>query len=280
MATYTEMVDKVLDWSNRDTDVISYSNIKDFINFASDEIYRHLRIAPMEHTVRYSPITEAQEMAGTNTLTIPSDAIEFMLLYLEDSDVRTGRQVYEPKSDLTSFYNEYLVKYASRYYTRDRNNLVLYPDFSEGETYALHYYRRFPEADARYSVSSANNSSGLLYFDSDSIANLQTAVRTAETVTVFDRDPDLTRRIVTNPTGLKAGFYLGRLTSNWLRDENEKAILFGALKEAFDFLNEMETSEKYRAKFVDEIQKLNQEDKQRMVMGGNVQVHFTANNLI
>ena len=49
MATYIEMVDMVREWSNRDEEVISKVQIGKFLDFAADNIYRDLRIAPLEY---------------------------------------------------------------------------------------------------------------------------------------------------------------------------------------------------------------------------------------
>lgn len=276
MATYTQIVDKILDWSNRDTEVLPYTVIKDCINYGVDEAYRDLRIAPLEQTITYDRITATQAANGLNTLAVPSDLIEFIQLRKEDSNSLTDYVVYDSRPDIRSFYDEELIKYKYYYFTRQQNNLILYPAFADSDLYQLYYYRRLPETDARYTVNGANNTSGLLYFDSDSQASLVTAVNTAEP-NAFSRDKDLMSRIVTNPTGLKAGFYLGRLTPNWLRDENEKVILFGALTQAFDYLNEMDTAQKFRDKFVNEINTLNKEDLMRMYSkSGGIHTHFTA----
>ena len=55
----------------------------------------------------------------------------------------------------------------------------------------------------------------------------------AEGPNVFTRDPDLEDQIfeVTSSnttTELPTGFYLGKLATTWLRDENEKIICNGA----------------------------------------------------
>ena len=47
--------------------------------------------------------------------------------------------------------------------------------------------------------------------------------------------------------------YYGNLVPNWLRDENERVVLMGALAEAFFYLQENEESQKYAALFQAEI---------------------------
>ena len=242
MATYTEMVQMVRDWSNRDEDVLTSANIKTFINFAADNVYRDLRIAPLEFTYIY-PTQVIAEGVDRNTLAIPSDAIEFIQLRRKDPNSHTGYTVYSAKSDIRSFYQEYTTKYDDHFYTRERGNLVLYPNLKDSEDYELFYYRRLPEQDARY------------------------ATGTKVPISAADKaaDPDLP----------DTDNWFG-LVPNWLRDENEKLILFGALAEAFTYLDEPDQAQKYASRFDQELRNLNDEENQRKYMGGNVQLHYQS----
>ena len=67
---------------------------------------------------------------------------------------------------------------------------------------------------------------------------------------------------------------------NWLREENERVVLFGALQEAFTYLQEEDQAAKYLQLFFQEIDELNTEDKMRNASGGNVQVNFNGRGLI
>ena len=67
---------------------------------------------------------------------------------------------------------------------------------------------------------------------------------------------------------------------NWLREENERVVLFGALQEAFTYLQEEDQAAKYLQLFFQEIEELNAEDKMRNASGGNVQVNFNGRGLI
>ena len=73
--------------------------------------------------------------------------------------------------------------------------------------------------------------------------------------------------------------YIGALVPNWLRDENEKVLLFGALSQCFDFLAD-ELSQQFNSKFLSEMSQLNQEDKNRTASGGNIQMHYNGRHLI
>ena len=74
--------------------------------------------------------------------------------------------------------------------------------------------------------------------------------------------------------------YIGTLVPNWLRDQNERVILMGALAEIFSFTQEDDQAKKYGAMFFNEIKELNDEDAKRNASGGNLQVNFNGRGLI
>ena len=64
---------------------------------------------------------------------------------------------------------------------------------------------------------------------------------------------------------------------NWLRDDNEKAFLFGALKYASIYLADMTGADTYGKLFDNEVATLNQEEKQRLSRGANLRSVFSSN---
>ena len=74
--------------------------------------------------------------------------------------------------------------------------------------------------------------------------------------------------------------YYGTLTPNWLREQNERVVLFGALAEVFAYLQEDDQAQKYAQIFYQEIQELNDEDRMRNASGGNIQQNFNGRQLI
>ena len=74
--------------------------------------------------------------------------------------------------------------------------------------------------------------------------------------------------------------YYGIETPNWLRDQNERVVLFGALAEVFAYLQEDDQAQKYAQIFFQEIQELNDEDRMRNASGGNIQQNFNGRGLI
>ena len=263
MATYIEMVDMILDWSNRDREVLSYKNIAKFLDYAADNIYRDLRIAPLEYVSSYT-ISGLDSERRYNQLTVPSDAIEFIQLRKEDRNSLTGWTVYADKPDIRSFNQDYIFKSTEPYYARERNQFFVYPDLQNEDRFELLYYRRLADVDARYPIDS-DTAATRVDTDSDSIAMAR--LYNPNTIVIDywgQNDSDGT-------AGKRA---MGAPVSNWLRDENEKLLLFGALAEAFTYLDDVEMAQKYAARFSAEMENLNDEDMMRKYKGGHIQTHF------
>ena len=65
--TPNSLVWLVRQWANRDTQALPDTIIMDAIRYAVDKSYRHLRIPPLEHTVRYtSDMLNAASVAQGN----------------------------------------------------------------------------------------------------------------------------------------------------------------------------------------------------------------------
>ena len=75
-------------------------------------------------------------------------------------------------------------------------------------------------------------------------------------------------------------YYIGTLVPNWLRDQNERVLLMGALAELFAYVQEDDQAQKYLQVFKSEIAELNEEDAKRNASGGNLQVNFNGRGLI
>lgn len=88
---------------------------------------------------------------------------------------------------------------------------------------------------------------------------------------------DNTNITFSNTTAVK---YVGTLVYNWLRDDNERILLMGALAEAFAYLQDDDQAQKYLAMFISEIDELNDEDNKRNASGGNLQMSYSAGGLI
>jgi hypothetical protein len=299
--TYTQFVALVRDWSNRDTSALPDSIIQDSLNYAADKAYRKLRISALEKTVSYN---SASLIAATTTgngyadskteITVPSDLIEFIQIREKDASGITTR-VFNEKQDVRSFNDPFSTRYDSlAYWTRSNNNVVsLSPAFSEtglGSPVKIEiiYYGRLADLDAVYNVTPTNYAIGLLtekaQGDVETIlgSTRQTAValffvtgsNTAYATLSEAQTAD------TQSAGTTTKYYWGKEAANWLRDQNERILLMGALAECYAYLQDDDQAAKYLALYQQEIDELNNEDKRRNSSGGNVQINYTGSGLI
>ena len=301
---YTGIVNLVRRWSNRDIEVLPNTIIADAIRYGADKAYRQLRIAPLEHTVNYDA---AALIAGTSSsnnrfssvteLAIPNDLIEFIQIREHDEGGRTTR-LFNEKADLRTFNDLYAEKYNNfAFWTRFGNCIQLAPGFGNvGSNFGstgvgqstgveLHYYRRLPAFHARYDVNAANANLGL-----NTIVDMDNPVPTASNADTPEVVPTGTLNATTvgdvTTYSDPAEGTMGSLTAfgnpvpNWLKDENERVVLMGALAECFFYLQENDEAQKYAQLFTTEIQELNNEDVMRNASGGNVQMNFNGRGLI
>ena len=286
MATYSEMVTKVRDWSNRDAEVLSDSNVNDFLEYAADDCYRLLRIPPLEHVHRYT-VSGAGDL-----LTIPEDLSEFIELRQVLTTGLTGYEVYQAKNDIRSFHDPYVQSGTDGYFrwTRQQNCIIVHPSYSDGDVFELFYYRRLSDLNAQYDVNVDNYTAGFLTYTADApmtatdvYAGLYfpTGTTAAQAQAMTDADGNALVPTAAETTDNTQVFYFqGQEADNWLRDRHDRTLLFGALSYAFTYLNELESQQIYRGKFMEEIEKLNKEEDMRRALGGNIQVLFNTGGLI
>lgn len=287
--THSQFVSLVRDWSNKDSDVLSDTIIKDALRYAADKAYRKLRVSAIENTVTYSSSAlTAATTAGSGLvpskteLAIPKDLIEFIQVREVDSLDRTTR-LFNEKTDLRTFNDAYGEKHSNAFWSRQGNNIILSPGFLLAGTSGnptkveIHYYRRLPDLDALYDINVANFNGGFL---TESVSGATGAeslwiVGSGDSAVAYATQADV-------PSGDTATetFYVGNEVANWLRDENERILLMGALAECFFYLQDDIQAQKYGQLFLQEIQELNDEDNQRNASGGNVQMHFNGRGLI
>jgi len=318
MKTYNEFISLVRNWSNRDEEVVSNSIVADCLTYAADKSYRTLRIPPLEQTVVYSSaeLTTATTDASNGTtsiteLSIPSDLIEFIQIRAMTNTGTTTR-VFNEKADVRTFFDQYAEKYSGiGYWTRKANSILLSPGFGSSnfsgveDQVELYYYRRLPSLDARFDVTAENaNLSDTLVVEVTVDNPAPTNYKTNTTVDTADlkkavytntsdssvvstvyyetttADGDIPAAPVGQTRTITTNTYYGAEVPNWLRDENERILLNGALAEMFIYLNEPETASMYANLFSQEVQELNNEEAQRRASGGNIQFNFNGNGLI
>jgi len=288
--TYTQLTTLVRNWCNRDEEVVSDAIIQDCLKYAADKAYRTLRVPPLENVAVYeSSLLTTATSTSQNGLTVtelqlPFDLIEFIQIKELDSDGKALR-VFNEKLDIRTFNDVNAEKYSNmNYWSRQRNVLLLTPGFnSTGQANSIEmlYYRRLPALNALYAVTVLNYNAGFLTtsgagssVEGSALLYFNSATGTTAYATQADAQAADTGGTVTST------YYIGTLVPNWLRDQNERVLLMGALAEIFSFTQEDDQAQKYGTMFFNEIKELNDEDGKRNASGGNLQVNFNGRGLI
>jgi len=264
--TYADTVTRVRDWANRDTTALPDTVIQDCLRWAADKAYRTLRVPPLEQTYRPASLTrDSEENAACPVFSfaIPGDLNEFIQIR-EIPDNGNGRsRVFNEKTDIRTFRDTYSeIRNDYSFWTRERDCILLGGfGLETTSTIELYYYRRLPALNGVYEVTLENYRAGRL--------------RTAAGV-VIPADANYTAQQFSDLPATT----VGAEAPHWLRDENERILLFGALSEAFAYLQEEDQVEKYRALFFEEITELNKEDAMLRASGGNIQMNFNGRGLI
>jgi len=288
--TYTELTTLVRNWCNRDEEVVSDAIIQDCLKYAADKAYRTLRVPPLENVAVYeSSLLTSATAIGQSGLTItelqlPFDLIEFIQIKELDSDNKTLR-VFNEKLDIRTFNDVNAEKYSNmNYWSRQRNVVLLTPGFnSTGNANSIEmlYYRRLPALNALYAVTVLNYNAGFLTTTgagSGVTGSAQLFFNSNTGTTAYATN---TEAVAASPAGnITNAYYIGTLVPNWLRDQNERVLLMGALAEIFSFTQEDDQAKKYGTMFYNEIKELNDEDGKRNASGGNLQVNFNGRGLI
>jgi hypothetical protein len=290
--TYTELVALVRSWCNRDEEVVSDAIIQDALKYAADKAYRILRVPPLENVAIYEASLLVSATTGTTgfqpsktEIQLPYDLIEFIQIKEVDSNGLTIR-VFNEKLDIRSFNDTTSEKYiGNNYWARERNVVYLSPGFgysnqgSDANTIELYYYRRLPALNATYAVTVLNYNAGFLTVSSEGVSGAAALWFNSDTgSTAYATQA---AAIAASGTGtVTSTYYVGNTTPNWLRDENQRVLLFGALAEVFAYVQEDDQAAKYLAMFQQEILELNDEDAKRNASGGNLQVNFNGRGLI
>jgi len=246
---YNALVSKVRDWANRDSSILSDSLVSDFLNYSADFCYRELRIPPLENTYQYPAATTD----GDTEIQIPPDLAEIILFRVKDS--AGNSTVFDNKLDIRSFSDQSTSMGAGSF-TRKGGKLHFYPASAIGDVYEMHYYRRLFALDAVYVVNQVNIDAG-------------------NTTAASSGDTGAFEFPVTSGT-----YYTGKEVYNWLRDDNERLLLWGALQYAHEYLGSEEQANKYMQKQLMGIEELNREEKRRRVSGASNSVTYEVSELL
>jgi hypothetical protein len=304
MATprYDALVDKVRDWSNKpEVNTIPDSVIEDCLSYSADECYRVLRIPPLETTIKY--VVESFDNVGDGSaglpygnaytsFDIPEDLIQFIFIRtLAQDNIGTSYSTYPSNvskvfneiTDSRTFFDLYSEKYSVYNWMWKDGKIFIHPQLAVGAELEISYYRRLPALNATYSVIPVNYVIGLS--DATQPYLTLTGVNT-DTPLYFSTSAGVMKCFATfaeaqayNPT-VTTKYYTGKEVSNWLRDENERLLIWGALYNLGSYLFDEKMEQRYEKKFSENVFSLNKEEKWRRASGGNVQVNFNTNGLI
>lgn len=284
MATplYDALVVKVRDWSNKkEAATIPDAVIEDCLKYSADDACRLLRVPQLEASVQYT-ITAANDSDDDDEVSIidiPSDLTEFISLRTIDDD----STVFDQVNDIRTFFNSGAEKYSRYNWCWMGNYIYLRPRLVVGAVIEVRYYRHLPALDALYSVLAINYdvnyaSASQPYLTEDAGGTtLWFALNGGTRVAAFDTEAEVDAYIVLNPTYTKTSqAYVGKEAPNWLRDGNERMVMFGALRYMGAYLFDPDMEARYEKRFMEEVERLNREEKFRRARGGNIQMYFNT----
>ena len=286
MATvkYDALVAKVRDWSNKpEASTLPDSVIEDCLDYSADEAYRLLRIPPLENTATYTvtsfdnPFADTLSTKAYTVIPIPTDLTQFIYIRTK-TEPNQEAVVFNEYTDERTFFDNNAHKYSRYNWIRKGNDIFLHPQLTPGTVLEIHYYRRLPALDTQYSVVPANYEVGIAdanqtYLDPSDITNGTPLYVTSTAAYANIADVPAGESYTTK-------YFIGKEVGNWLRDNNERLLIWGALSNLGSYLNDDIMEKRYFTKFNLDVQSLNMEEKKRRALGGNVQMNFSANDLI
>jgi len=162
------------------------------------------------------------------------------------------------------------------------NKIYIKPQLKAGTIVEIHYYKRLPSLNAVYNVVPLNYLVSL----SDELQPYLDLVVSGGTNLYFSTSAGVTRVFSTSAEAIAydatvtTKMYTGKEVSNWLRDQNERLVIWGALYNLGAYIFDDTMEKRYQMKFMEGIESLNKEEKWRRSLGGNVQINVNTNGLI
>ena len=187
----------------------------------------------------------------------------------EVSTVERETTVYENRADYRTFVSDCSNKYSLYLWTRQGDKIVVNPKFKKGDAFELFYYSNGTDLGAEYAVTSANFQNGLL--ETSDSSNGTALYFTSSSTPVVGED------VPSNNQGgsyVNAFYFKGKEQPHFLRDNQERLLIYGALSFINDYLGETNESTKYETKAAQLIQRLLNEEVFKESSGGNVRINF------
>lgn len=292
---YNALLDKVRKWANKpEVNTIANSVIADCLSYSADECYTNLRIPPLETTVEYTIETADNVGDGSTTnsmynsaytsFSMPEDLTEFVFLRtkVDNNNTVSSNRVFNEITDRRAFFDIYFENQSAYNWMWSEGKIYCRPQLPVGTVLQIGYYRRLPALDAAYSVVPNNYIIGVADVDqvylelgtsSDTPLYFSTAATVEKCFATFTEAFNYNATVTTK-------YYIGREIPNWLRDQKERMLMWGALTHVGAFLFDDVMEKRYAVKFAGEIDSLNKEEKMRRARGGNVHIGFNANGMI
>lgn len=278
---------KVRDWANkRDQATVPEDILEDCIRYGADDIQRILRVPPLEFDRTFTIEASHNTTAGFSRLPVPDDLIEFIWVALINPADSSIQLTYDNVPDIRTFLNPYSEQYTRHRYAWTGLDFLVAPQLAAGDQVQLHYYRRLPAMDALYDVVPENYVLSLADADQPMLTlggtvNLYRVYQGYNSLAVFATYDEAYAYQQAHPgTSITNSAYTGVEAWNWLRDNNEKLVMWGALAHIGAYLDNAEMEQRYTAKLEAEIKLQNQEERYRRARGGTPQVQVNAGGLI
>jgi hypothetical protein len=227
--------------------------------------------------------------AFTNFL-IPEDLTQFCYVRTIAGSAGAAYDTYPPGvskvfnevTDKRTFMDVCAEKYSVYNFMWMDDKIFIHPQLAVDATLEINYYRRLPALDAVYSVIPENYTIGLA--DADQPYLVLDATGTSLWFATAD-GVSLAFAIEAEATAYDAGsvttaVYKGIEVPNWLRDSNERLLMWGALQHLGAYLFDDKMEIRYATKFKEAIESINREEKWRRASGGNVRINFQTAGLI
>jgi len=278
---FDALVAKTRDWSARaEAATISTSIISDCLKYSADEAYRVLRIPALEATVTYTVVQADNEHDGGDAYTsfaAPSDLTQFIYVRTV-STTSSHSDVFNEVVDSRTFFDTHSEKHSPYHWMWKEEALFIRPQLDVGDTIEIGYYHRLPDLNAQYSVIPINYTVELT--DGE-----QPYLTLTDVITDTPLYFALGVPYATNAEALANGvvttkYYIGKEVSNWLRDQNERLLIWGALKHLGAYLFDEKMELRYEKKVMEDLTSMNKEEKWRRASGGNIRVNANGFGLI
>jgi hypothetical protein len=280
---FDALVEKVRDWSNKkEVNTLPNSVIQDCLKYSADDCYKELRIPPFETIVTYT-ISENDNVGDKrySEFPIPSNLSEFIYIRKLNEQVYNST-VFNQVTDARTFLDPYARKYSIYNWMWLDNKIKISPQLENDEVLEIAYYRRLPDLTSTYVVTPLN----YIISVADADQPFLTLVQSGGTNLFFSTSAGITKCFATLAEAqayninVTTKMYVGKEAPNWLRDSNERLLIWGALRHAGLYLNDDAMEAKYSKIFYENIASLNKEERFRRAKGGNIQMNFNTNDLI